>query len=108
MNAKDWAKTKLTQRESSDLGRYEKAMHAMQSGVAFVMNSDPMETQPKHLRVGVNSSLVNNDAIARILFGKGVLTREEYFGALADAAEDEAERYRVRIRNLTGCEVTLL
>ena len=51
---------------------YLKAAHAMQSGVAFKMHTDPSETQPKHLRVGVNSAMVEQSAIAKLLIDKAL------------------------------------
>ena len=53
----------------SDQDRYVKAAHAMQSGVAVCMERGTAETTPKHLRVGVNSAMVNDAAIARLLIG---------------------------------------
>jgi len=59
--------------------RYNKAAHAMQSGVAF--SKDKKEQDPKHLRVGIN--------------------------AVADAMEREANSYAERIKAETGANVTL-
>jgi hypothetical protein len=92
----------------SDKERYEKACHAMQSGVAMWMNYDLQQTAPKHLRVGVNSALVDSSAIARLLMAKGVITEEEYYKALADQMEEEVESYRKLISDkLGGKEITL-
>ena len=63
------------------------AQHAMQSGVAAKMQIDPAETDPKHMRVGVNSALSGLGALAKLLIDKGVLTEDEYFAATADAME---------------------
>lgn len=73
--------------------RYDAAAHAMQSGVAMMMNYDEGETEPKHLRVGVNSSLVNSSALALLLISKGVIDEAEFFAALADAMESERDDY---------------
>jgi hypothetical protein len=54
---------------------YAEAMHAMQTGVANLSGND---LAPKHLRVGINSALVDNAALARLLVKKGVFTQEEY------------------------------
>jgi len=81
-----------------NLERYAAALHAMQSGVAMAMAlSDTAETEPKHLRVGVNSSLLNDAAIARLLIDRGIFTEEEYVGALADQMEFEQQRYERRL-----------
>ncbi len=87
--------------------RYLAAMHAMQSGVALLMQSDAAETSPKHLRVGVNSSLLNAGALAAALIKKGVLTEEEYFRELAEAAEREQSSYERKLSAKAGVKVTL-
>ena len=80
-----------------------------QSGVAALMASGQQEdVTPKHLRVGVNSALVNHHAIATLLIEKGIITHEEYFEALAKSAEAERKRYEAAVRNKLGKEVTLL
>lgn len=91
-----------------DRKRYEAAAHAMQSGVAAKMNFEPRETQPKHLRVGVNSAMVESAALAGLLIAKGVITEEEYVAAIADGMEREAESYRQEIQDhLGGPTITL-
>lgn len=88
--------------------RYERAMHAMQSGVAAKMHIDPAETTPKHLRVGVNSALVDTGAMAQLLISKGVITEDEYLEAICSGAEQEAERYRKYLtRHFGGPEIHL-
>lgn len=76
-----------------DLQRYLAAAHAMQSGVAAKMQIDPAETTPKHLRVGVNSAMVEHNALAKLLIDKGVISEAEYFTAQADAMEREKALY---------------
>lgn len=88
----------------NDRNRYDAALHAMQSGVAAEMGK-PCE--PKHLRVGVNSALVGNAAIARLLIEKGVITLDEYVAAEADEMERERDRYAERLSTQTGTNVTL-
>ena len=82
--------------------RYKAAAHAMQSGVAMEMNYDSSSTQPKHLRVGVNSALVDSSALAELLITKGVITKDEYFEAIAAGMEREAESYRARLQDRFG------
>jgi len=77
-----------------DQRRYTAAMHAVQSGVALKMHWDPDETSPKHLRVGMNSALIGNGALAKLLLDKGVFTEDEFHAALADFAEAEVESYQ--------------
>lgn len=77
--------------------RYIAATHAMQTGVAYVMHGTQgrAETDPKHLRVGVNNALVQQSAVVKLLFSKGIITELEYWEAVATAMEEEAERYRL-------------
>ena len=77
-----------------DTDRYLAAAHAMQSGVAAEMGP---ECEPKHLRVGINSALVGNAALARLLIEKGVFTLDEYEAAQAAEMEAEKDRYEHRL-----------
>ena len=76
-----------------DKKRYMDACHAMQSGVALKMNRDPKDTNPKHLRVGLNSAMVSNGALVELLISKGLITEGEMFEALADKMEEEVRLY---------------
>lgn len=69
--------------------RYEAAMHAVQTGIALLIARGRDLATPKHLRVGINSAMVTDNAIATLLIGKGVFTEPEYRDALAAAAERE-------------------
>lgn len=80
--------------------RYMRAMHAMQSGVAALMPSK--ETEPKHLRVGVNSALIDSAAVASLLIAKGVFTEDEYLEALALTAERDVATYTQLVRERYG------
>ena len=90
-----------------DKRRYEAATHGMQSGVAFKMTCDPAETNPKHLRVGINSAMVEHAALAKLLVDKGVITWDEYWRSLADAMERERDLYREYLRVTLGAEIDL-
>ena len=79
------------------MDRYLAACHAMQSGVAVEMNSDPNPTTPKHLRVGINSALCDQAALVRLLVDKGILTEAEYTEAIAGEMEREVKRYEERL-----------
>ena len=80
--------------------RYLAAAHAMQSGVAAVLDKSAQE--PKHLRVGINTAMVDHGALVDLLIRKGVFTREEYAESLADAMEKEALTYRRKIAGELG------
>lgn len=80
-----------------DRERYAAAAHAMQTCVAIEMAIDPKPTEPKHLRVGVNSAMVCDGALATLLIEKGLFTLEEYTAALAASMEREVAGYRERL-----------
>ena len=81
--------------------RYERAAHAIQSGVAYEMNTTNAH-EPKHLRVGVNMAMVSHGALVELLIDKGVISLDEYHKALADAAEEEVARYEARAKQRIG------
>lgn len=91
----------------ADYRRYTAAAHAMQSGVAAKMERDPGETRPKHLRTGVNSAMVENSALVKLLIGKGILTDEEWAHALADGMEAEVRLYEQWLSERLGTTITL-
>lgn len=77
--------------------RYFAAAHAMQTGVRLWMERDPKETEPKHLRTGINASMSDLSGLVTLLIEKGIITEEAYLEAIADAMEREAESYRVKL-----------
>ena len=87
--------------------RYIKARHAMQSGVAMWINYDKKSTEPKHLRVGVNSAMVDSSALANLLIAKGIISEDEYFKALAERMEAEVKSYTERIEARIGGKINL-
>lgn len=82
--------------------RYRMLCHAMQSGVAFKMNFSDTETTPKHLRVGVNTSLVGLGALTRLLIKKGLITELEYYEGLVEMMENEVKSYEAWITKNSG------
>jgi hypothetical protein len=89
--------------------RYAAAMHAMQSGVAMEMQVDERKsaTEPKHLRVGINSAMVNDAALATLLVKKGIITEREYLEAVVEEAEKERASYEARLTAHFGKTITL-
>ena len=87
--------------------RYMSAMHAMQSGVAMEMNYRPQPTEPKHLRVGINSAMADMAGLVQLLIKKGVISEQEYLEAIATSAEQEKKRYEDHLSNLLGSKITL-
>ena len=94
----------------ADQDRYIKACHAMQSGVAMEMNlPETRDAQsPKHLRVGVNSAMVETSTLVGLLVEKGIITMDEWDKALADNMELEVVRYEQRLHAALGKKVVLL
>lgn len=90
-----------------DKQRYRDALHAMQTGVAAMMQIDSHDLSEKHLRTGINSALCDNSALAMLLVKKGVITKDELDQALADGMETEVERYKQRIKEHIGKDVYL-
>lgn len=87
---------------------YEEALHAMQSGVAMEHSLKGMsDASPKQIRVGINSAMVNDCALVRILIDKGLLTEAEYTEAVRREMILEVERYEARLSAQTGSQVTL-
>lgn len=78
---------------------YTEAAHAMQSGVAMMMNIDPSETTPKHLRVGINSAMVETSTIVGLLIEKGIITSDEWKAALTKEMNAEVERYEKTLKD---------
>lgn len=82
--------------------RYRALCHAMQTGVAYVMEKEPGETSPKHLRVGVNSAMVEHSALTLLLIEKGIITEDEYYDAMNAAMEREVQSYQDKLQRLYG------
>lgn len=85
--------------------RYQRAIHAMQSGVAY--SRDKTNQEPKHLRVGINVALRDVGALSYLLVKKGVFTELELWEALADGAEAEVKEYERKLSAAYGATVTL-
>lgn len=87
--------------------RYQRALHAVQSGVAALMHYDRDHASPKDLRVGVNSAMISTSALTNLLIEKGVISESEYFTSLADFAEVERETYSDELTRHIGTKVDL-
>jgi hypothetical protein len=87
-------------------GEIQHHQHAVQSAVKFLLtiqkHGDMSECSPKHLRVGVNSALIDSSAVAKVLIDKGIISEVEYFTAVRDLWRNEHALYRDRARALTG------
>lgn len=74
--------------------RYNAACHGMQTGVKMLMEKGDAATSPKHLRVGVNYSMVETSALVGLLVDLGVITKTEFTSALASSMEQERDKYQ--------------
>lgn len=93
--------------------RYQAAMHGVQTGIATlirVVARDGAEwspATPKHLRAGVDSSMVQNGALVALLIRKGVFTELEWAEALCGQAEKERLAYEQEVAVWLGGDVKL-
>lgn len=85
--------------------RIRHSQHAIQTGIAY--NKDKTGMAPKHLRVGVDSALVECGAIAKLLIANGIFTDLEYLEALAAAMEEEVERAEAKLSKQYGNTIKL-
>lgn len=99
----------MTEGWMKDRERYLAAAHAMQSGVAAEMadSERAAATSPKHLRVGVNTAMVDHASIVTLLVEKGILTWDEVHKALADGMEREVAAYEERLSAARGTTIKL-
>lgn len=97
----------MTTQDDFDL-RYYALGHAIQSGIAYLMEKDKKLVDPKHLRVGINTAHVTDHAIAELLIAKGVFTEDEYRAQLLVSMEKEVRKLEAEISELNGgVKVTL-
>jgi hypothetical protein len=94
-------------RKEAARARYLAAAHAVQSGIAFLMQRNARLGDPKHLRVGIDTMKVEQGALATLLIARGVFTEVEYFEAMADAMEREKAGNEVQLTEMYGRRVTL-
>jgi hypothetical protein len=87
--------------------RYLALMHAVQSGVAYTMERDRGETEPKHLRVGINAAMCDHGALVGLLVAKDVITDDEYLDALIAKLEEEVASYERRLSEAYGAKIRL-
>ena len=86
---------------------YEEAMHAMQSGVAMEQGRGSRDTEPKHLRVGINCRAVDHAGLVDLLIAKGILTKEEYIAAITARMNEEVADYEKRLSEVMGAKIVL-
>ena len=88
--------------------RYERDLHAVQSGIKQMMELDPKFTTPKHLRVGIDSCFASMLGLVELLLAKGVINEVEYHQYQMEAMEKEKVRYEQMLSEMLGVgKVTL-
>jgi DNA polymerase I-like protein with 3'-5' exonuclease and polymerase domains len=89
--------------------KYVQLLHAMQAGVAMEMelSATKSATEPKHLRVGINSAHISHAALVSVLIKQGVIKESEYLQELLNQAQKEVETYEARIHSQTGKTIKL-
>ncbi len=86
--------------------QYRVLMHAVQTGVGYTLGFDSREGTPKNLRVGVNSALINQCAIVKLLINRGIITELEYWEAVVEQTKLEVASYEEKLGAVMG-NVTL-
>jgi len=97
------------------LRRHIELLHAIQTGIRFLLDRDPGYADPhtgaagaKHLRVGITNALCETSALQALLIEKGVITPDEWADKLTALLEAEKERITLEVRAIVGSDVTLL
>lgn len=96
------------EREAEATREYLALAHALQSGVQAEMAARLNDAStPKHLRVGVDSALVQSSVIVQLLIDLGLITRADWAERLRDGMRAEVERYEQRLTEHFGRPVHL-
>ena len=89
------------------LHKYQALCHAMQTGVATDHAHGSTDGSPKHLRVGINSAMVEHSALVRLFIRIGLFTEEEYADALIEAMQEEVTGYEKMLSERLGAQIKL-
>lgn len=74
--------------------------HRVQSAVAYLQSHSERtgerytEIEPKHLRIGVNSAMIEASAMGRLLMSKGIITSAEYYDSVILVWREEVASYQ--------------
>ena len=71
--------------------------HRMQAGIGVMLSQDGEAETPKHVRVGINTALVETGVLGRLLIDKGIITELEYFALIRDGYKAEADGYEEKL-----------
>jgi hypothetical protein len=87
--------------------KYHEALKAMQAAIGMDVETGTKSASPKHLRVGINSAMIDTGAIARLLIKKGVFTEQEFDESLEVLANEEVASYEKLLSEKLAAKVTL-
>lgn len=94
----------MSETKEAALARYQAELHGMQTGVRLMLDNEQLGVNGdvrrhlKHVRVGINSAMVEHSALAGLLIAAGVIDETAYFIALADKMAEERQRYEKEVR----------
>lgn len=84
---------------------YLSMMHGLQSGIATMITLDQKYASPKDLRVGVDSALIQDSALAQLLMEKGIITEDEYWTRVLRLVGEDITSLRRRVSILWGVPI---
>lgn len=84
---------------------YLRMMHGLQSSIAALMSFDLALGEKKHLRVGVDSALIQSSALARLLIEKDLITEEEFWDSTLIVLAEDLTKNRERFAKEMGVPV---
>ncbi len=90
----------------ADQERIRLAADKLRRAVDVAIDLDAGES-PKQLRVDLLRLRLEFDTLLRLVIARTSITRDDYEAALALALESELERYREKLRTLTGADLNL-
>jgi len=74
----------------------DRLLHAIQTGVkARIEYGLSNDSDPKHLRVGINNALIAQGALTDLLVKKGLITEEEFAQTYVEFLKKEVESYEL-------------
>jgi len=90
----------MTLEEFSDA--YLAKAHAIQTGVAYLLNDDPTSGTPKHLRTGLNYVMSDLGSLTKLLVNKGVIAEAEVQQAILAGLDREIALYESELQKHYG------
>ena len=78
-----------------DLGlTYEQALHGIQTAIQHeISTGKSRKTEPKHMRVGIDSGHISDAALVTLLIQKGLIDETEFHESLRRQANAELADY---------------